>query len=187
MSQTPRMTEQELTEFHRRVRISRMKKGKAKGQAGAILPCAPQKACEGITTHRSLSPSPQFIVHGRAMGKPRMTQQDKWKQRPAAMRYWAWCDLVRAAAGLSAPIILRQGVCLSAIFYLPCPASWSKVKRERLMGRPHLGKPDADNLVKGLMDALFVNDAFVWSITAQKYWDNRLGPHVVVRMEEGMS
>lgn len=126
----------------------------------------------------------QFIVHGTAIGKPRMTQQDKWKQRPAVLRYRAWCDLVRFAAGITEPMTLTQGVRLSCLFYLPCPPSWSQAKRDSLMGTPHLGKPDVDNLLKGLMDALFVNDALVYSVEAQKYWDNRLGPHVVVRIGE---
>lgn len=29
------------------------------------------------------------------IGKPRMTRADKWKQRPAVMRYRAFCDEVR--------------------------------------------------------------------------------------------
>ena len=185
----PRMTEQELAEAHRRVRISRMQKARLGGKRSSTEGRASTPGAQGrLVTRREpvSSPvsSPSFIVHGVAMGKPRMTQQDKWKQRPAVMRYRAWCDLVRFAAGVQAPMVLTQGVRLSVIVYLPCPASWSQATREQRMGTPHVSKPDLDNLVKGLMDALFVNDSFVWMIEATKFWDNRLGPHVVVRIEE---
>lgn len=181
---TPRMTEQELQEAHRRIRISkskiRVRSALSKDTGTAYSPRGTRRP---ETTGRAVS-SPSFLVHGVAMGKPRMTQQDKWKQRPAVMRYRAWCDLVRFAAGVQAPMVLTQGVRLSVIVYLPCPASWSQATREQRMGTPHVSKPDLDNLVKGLMDALFVNDSFVWMIEATKFWDNRLGPHVVVRIEE---
>lgn len=192
---TPRMTEQELQEAHRRVRLSRAAKGRvrmrgADGEAVTPVirstdsnrrePCI--RALQAGSTPAS---SPSFIVHGVAIGKPRMTQRDKWKQRPVVLRYRAWCDLVRFAAGRTEKITLTYGIHLSAVFYLPCPVSWSQAERDRLMGTPHVGKPDVDNLLKGLMDALFVNDALVWSIEAKKYWDNRLGPHVVVRMGDG--
>lgn len=186
---TPRMTEKELAEHQRRVRISRSKTGWVPGNdkkvrrdvsdgPGFVSPAVMQGS-------RKISvASPTFTVYGEAVGKPRMTQRDKWKQRPAVVRYRAWCDLVRYAAALQVPMRLTHGIRLSIVCYLPCPTSCSIVKRERMMGTPHLGKPDLDNLVKGVMDALFVNDAYVYVIEAKKYWDNGIGPHVVVRIEE---
>ena len=36
--------------------------------------------------------------------------------------------------------------------------------------RPHRQKPDIDNLIKALLDALYADDSHVWKITAEKRW-----------------
>jgi Holliday junction resolvase RusA-like endonuclease len=41
------------------------------------------------------------------------------------------------------------------------PASWSKKKRAELQGALHDGKPDADNVLKAVCDAL--TDCGVWA------------------------
>lgn len=99
--------------------------------------------------------------------KPRMTQRDKWKQRPAVVRYRAYKDAVR---------ILTQGRPFptsgaTVEFYLPLPASWSKKRRNAMEGQPHQQKPDLDNLLKGLWDAMMVEDAMIWDLTGvRKLW-----------------
>lgn len=39
-----------------------------------------------------------------------------------------------------------------------------------MRGRPHQQKPDADNVLKGFMDALNKKDETVWNITVTKLW-----------------
>lgn len=96
--------------------------------------------------------------------KPRMTRADKWKQRPAVMKYRAYKDEIR----------LRQVQVPEAAahitFVLPMPASWSKKKRQSMSGQPHQQKPDVDNLHKGLLDALFDDDCRVWDHRVTKIW-----------------
>lgn len=105
-----------------------------------------------------------MILHVDPIAKPRMTRRDKWKQRPCVMRYRAFKDAVREQ--FSGEL---DGV-LAVTFHLPMPPSWPRTKRDRMRGMPHQQKPDADNLVKGLLDALLVDDASVWHIDAQKLW-----------------
>jgi uncharacterized cupin superfamily protein len=38
-----------------------------------------------------------FTIPGNPVGKPRMTQRDKWAKRPAVLRYREWADRARAA------------------------------------------------------------------------------------------
>jgi Holliday junction resolvase RusA-like endonuclease len=45
------------------------------------------------------------------------------------------------------------------------PASWSKKKRAELQGALHDGKPDSDNVLKAVKDAL--TDCGVWNDDAQ--------------------
>lgn len=99
------------------------------------------------------------------VGKPRMTQRDKWARRPAVLRYREFCDAVRAA-GIQMP---DEGARIT--FLLPMPKSWSKAKRERMNLSAHRAKPDLDNLLKALMDACLEDDAGVWNVgRIQKLW-----------------
>lgn len=95
--------------------------------------------------------------------KPRMTQRDKWAKRPCVLRYRAFCDRVRFAR-VKLPEPCR------VIFHLPMPASWSKAKREKFDGQAHRQKPDLDNLLKALIDAVYREDAHLAFICAEKRW-----------------
>ena len=96
--------------------------------------------------------------------KPRMTQSDRWKKRPCVMRYRAFADEVRLR-GLK---INESGTRIR--FDLPMPKSWSQDKRLSMDGQPHKATPDIDNLVKALLDALFVDDSHIWQLSAEKRW-----------------
>lgn len=98
------------------------------------------------------------------MGKPRMTRADKWKKRPEVMRYRAFCDEVR----LRHVALPESGAHVT--FVLPMPASWSKKKRQQNNGQPHRAKPDCDNMLKALMDALYDDDAHIWDCHITKVW-----------------
>lgn len=101
------------------------------------------------------------------VGKPRMTQSDKWKQRPAVMKYRAFADELRLRYKGELP----QQVKL--IFYLPMPKSWSARKRGAFEGGPHAVKPDIDNLCKAVFDALSSNDAIIFECKLEKYWSDK--------------
>lgn len=95
--------------------------------------------------------------------KPRMTQRDKWRKRPCVMRYRAFCDKVRLLR-----VKLPQPCRI--VFYLPVPRSWSDKKIHLMCGEPHRSKPDLDNLVKALADAVCKDDSHLWHISAEKRW-----------------
>ena len=98
------------------------------------------------------------------VGKPRMTRADKWKKRPEVLRYRAFCDHVRLL-GVELP---EAGAHVT--FILPMPLSWSKKKRLQHDGQPHQAKPDCDNMLKALMDAIYADDAHVWDCRVTKVW-----------------
>jgi Holliday junction resolvase RusA-like endonuclease len=96
--------------------------------------------------------------------KVRMTRSDKWKKRPAVVRYFEYCNRLREL-GATLP------ECGSKItFFLPMPQSWSKKKREAMNGKPHQQKPDLDNLIKALCDAIHKEDQHIWHYEACKLW-----------------
>ncbi len=59
-----------------------------------------------------------------------------------------------AKLGMSGPIPTGTPVKITCSFMFPIPASWSKKKREALKGELHTKKPDLDNLVKFVKDAM---------------------------------
>lgn len=99
------------------------------------------------------------------MGKPRMTRRDKWDKRPAVTRYWAYKEAIQYQ---------RRGFILpdtfTVIFDIPMPKSWSKTKRAEMAGQPHQQKPDFDNLLKGLVDALRKEDESIYCALVLKRW-----------------
>jgi len=65
---------------------------------------------------------------------------------------------------------------LEVTFYMPIPASLSKVKREALLGKQHIKKPDTDNLLKSVKDALegtyYKNDSQICEVVAKKIYSS---------------
>lgn len=94
-----------------------------------------------------------------------MTQRDKWSERPCVMKYWAFKDEVL----LNNVEVPESGS--KVIFRVPMPKSWSKKKKAEMVGKPHQQKPDVDNLLKALLDAIYDDDAHIWDIHAVKLWD----------------
>ena len=99
-----------------------------------------------------------------AVPKPRQTRSDRWKQRPAVMRYRAFADECRALR-MDLP---DHGAHI--IFHIPMPTSWSRKKRAEMNGQPHRSRPDADNMVKALFDATRGEDSGIWDFRATKRW-----------------
>ena len=95
--------------------------------------------------------------------KPRMTRADRWKQRPEVMRYRAFCDEVRLKR-----VAFENDT--HVFFVLPMPSSWSKKKKLEMDGQPHKSKPDADNLLKALGDALYSDDSGLYHYAVTKIW-----------------
>lgn len=119
-----------------------------------------------------------FVIPGQPMGKPRMTQRDVWKKRPCVVRYRAWTDKARAAAGkLTAG---PQNVSWTAYFAMP--KSWLQSKKDKMRGGPHQQKPDRDNCDKALLDSLFKDDSGISDGTLRKRWDDGNGPRMEVRV-----
>ena len=108
------------------------------------------------------------------VSKPRQTRSDKWKQRPCVMRYRAFADACREA-GMKIP---EYGA--SITFYIPMPKSWSKKKKIDMNGAPHQSRPDLDNLLKSILDAVYADDSVVWQIKElKKIWCQQGGIQII--------
>ena len=137
----------------------------------------PGAAVPALTSGRKPKQA-RFSVTGAPVGKPRMTQRDKWQKRPAVMRYREWADRARETAG---ELPQNPGT-LNWTAYLPIPKSWSKVKRSVAAGQPHRQKPDRDNIDKAVLDSLFKQDSGIHTGTIKKLWDDGNGPRIEIEI-----
>ena len=98
------------------------------------------------------------------VAKPRMTRADKWRKRPATSKYWHFVDLCKLQR--------VEFPCFGAhvTFILPMPGSWSKKKKAQMDGKPHMQKPDWDNLGKALSDAIYKDDSGIYDVHITKRW-----------------
>lgn len=109
-----------------------------------------------------------FIVIGDPMGKPRMTQRDRWMQRPAVLRYRDYCDRIKEAAPNRVNELDVYAV--DVVAYIAMPASWSKKKKSAQDDQMCRGKPDWDNIGKAVCDALFKEDSGIADGRTRKFW-----------------
>lgn len=96
-----------------------------------------------------------------------MTKADRWKKRRCVVRYFEFRDYVKEVLFQSG---YRVGDRLRMDFYVPMPKTWSKKKKAEMNRAPHQQKPDIDNYIKGLLDAVFKDDSKVHEILARKFW-----------------
>ena len=102
---------------------------------------------------------------------PRQTQSDRWKKRPCVLRYRAFRDEVRLKN-----VVIENGCHIT--FFMPMPQSWSKKKKLEHTGAPHQAKPDLDNILKAILDAIFEDDAHIYKLSAEKLWAEKGGIQV---------
>lgn len=117
-----------------------------------------------------------FVVPGAPVAKPRQTRSDKWKQRPCVLRYRAWADRARDIAGT---VSVKTGR-LDVVAYFPIPKHFCGAVRESMIGDVHLSKPDADNVLKAVSDALCPHDQIIHDMSIKKRWDDGKGPRVEI-------
>lgn len=99
--------------------------------------------------------------------KPRMTQSDRWKKRPAVVRYHEFCDELRLKwRDRTVPPTFW------IFFHMPMPQSWSELKKIKMNGEPHQQRPDIDNLLKAFLDCLCEDDSYVYDVRAAKFWSS---------------
>ncbi len=120
-----------------------------------------------------------MILEVAPFAKPRMTQRDRWAKRQIVKDYFAFRDTVKQEIkrllALQNNNDKKSWEELDICFFIPMPKSWSKKKRSAMAGTPHKQRPDLDNYIKGLLDALLEEDCKVWRLSARKIWVDTKG------------
>lgn len=103
---------------------------------------------------------------------PRQVRRDAWAPSPAVARYRAFRDECKWRQ------IWAPSPGDLVVFMLPMPKSWSRKRTREADGQPHERVPDADNLLKALLDAVYGDDAHIWTITPAKVWSSTPGIYI---------
>ena len=81
-------------------------------------------------------------------------------------------------------IVEGKNIMVDIEFRIPIPQSYSKKKKAELEWTPHNKKPDLDNLVKAVLDALngvaFEDDSLISDINASKTYAEEPGVYIMV-------
>lgn len=109
------------------------------------------------------------ILKINPVAKPRMTQSDKWNERPEVFRYRQYSDQLNYLVNQQNIII---GDTLEDLtFVIRMPKSWPKKKKITYCGKPHQSRPDLDNLVKAFKDSLLKEDSHIHTYKeVKKVW-----------------
>jgi Holliday junction resolvase RusA-like endonuclease len=112
---------------------------------------------------------------GKPVAKPRMTRSDAWKKRPVVEKYWKFKDSINAQAKKQN---FKLGRAYKVTFIVALPKSMSMKRKNALNGKPHMLRPDLDNMLKSLNDCLMEEDSSVHYIAARKIWG--IGGKIIV-------
>lgn len=104
------------------------------------------------------------------MAKPRMTRGDRANYRPIVQRYW---DFKKAMLVFAGQQKFTLGSAVALAFYCKMPESWSERKKGKMEGKPVQKRPDIDNYIKAVLDALAIEDGYVYEVHAVKYYSKR--------------
>lgn len=119
----------------------------------------------------------KIIIETDPMGKPRMTQRDKWAKRPAVQKYWNYKDELKVAC----KDMPEDTNLITWDVFFAMPKSWSEKKKREKGGTSHDQKPDRDNIDKGILDAILGEDKLISHGTLNKWWDDGNGPRIILQ------
>ena len=120
----------------------------------------------------------------RAMGKPRMTQRDRWNPSPQVKRYLAFKDELRLRTASRRShieeVLFSPGSTTAWIFYVKMPTSYYRggkrssenTKAFKLRNTGMDQKPDLDNIMKAVWDTLAIEDKAIYGLMAWKLWSD---------------
>ncbi|KAF6618291.1 RusA family crossover junction endodeoxyribonuclease [Paenibacillus sp. EKM102P] len=126
-----------------------------------------------------------FVINEPPMGAVRMTQRSKWTSK-SAQRYLSYKQMIGFVARKQFLEPLEGPVAVEVGFRYPFPKSWTKKRLKEALESQELPtiKPDIDNCVKGIFDALnkiaWNDDSQVVALVTRKYYSDH--PEIEVKV-----
>jgi len=100
-----------------------------------------------------------------AQPRPRLGKHGNFYSNSPSVKAWKK-EITASFAGILRPLI-TEAVHLKVVFFMPVPEGM-KIDEKNECYTPHIKKPDADNLIKAIMDA--ITEAGVWKDDSLVFW-----------------
>jgi Holliday junction resolvase RusA-like endonuclease len=127
----------------------------------------------------------EIVIPIPPMGAVRMTQRSKWAD-PKAKSYLHYKESLGFIARSTIKEPIKGPISVTLGFYYPIPASWSKKKKELAYDMLPTVKPDIDNAVKGVFDALnkiaWEDDDLITDLMTFKRYSEE--PKILIKIQE---
>lgn len=112
----------------------------------------------------------RYVLNGKPipLARPRIGKNGGYNPQASSIQAARW--VLKSQCQL--PFDDRHHVRI--LFEMPMPKSWTARTRADSAGKPHIGRPDIDNLIKFALDAgngvLWTDDAQIAVLQASKVW-----------------
>lgn len=167
-----RMTSKEFNEKYDLVnrQLRAVEKSKS-GKQGKTRTGRKKTLIEPVNVQESVLITDEYIrfVIPAVCPKPRMTQRDKWLKPPrdCVARYRQFRNLVQCLLPLSMPVVFHT---IKLKVFIKMPDSWKESKKFEMAGKPHYQRPDADNILKAVIDCITTEDKAISKKEVEKFW-----------------
>lgn len=115
----------------------------------------------------------QIRIDINPIAAPRQSRSDAWNRRKCVMKYRAFCDILRLECK-------QKGFVISDCeiqFFCEVP---KYLKNKILPGELKRTRPDIDNLIKSVFDALLDEDGCIARVTASKRYTTGAG-YIIIK------
>lgn len=127
----------------------------------------------------------EMLIPIAPMGAVRMTQRSKWAD-PRAQSYLQYKQSMGYIVRNNIKEPIKGPISVTLGFYYPIPMSWSKKKKELAYDLLPTVKPDIDNAVKGVFDALnkiaWEDDDLITDLMTFKRYSEE--PKILIKIQE---
>lgn len=132
-----------------------------------------------------------FIIPGKPRGKERPRFDSRYNRTYTPKKTKEYEELVRWCYRVRCKGVNLEGeITANITAYYPIPVNANKAAKEAMASgklRP-VGKPDADNIIKAVLDALnglaYKDDAAIVSVTANKFYSHNPRVEVTLSRKE---
>lgn len=88
------------------------------------------------------------------------------------------------------PILSSMPIKVTVECHMPIPASWPLIKQKNALHKPHVSRPDADNIMKFIGDALngllWTDDCLIFEYSIRKFYGEVAKTVIKVENHDGV-
>lgn len=88
------------------------------------------------------------------------------------------------------PLLISVPIKVQVECHMPIPPSWPKIKQKNALHKPHVSRPDADNIMKFIGDALngllWTDDCLIYEYSIIKFYGEEAKTVIRIEAHDGV-